>query len=351
MPTPKIAKFKPYLVEAKKDKRYLWCSCGRSKTQPFCDGSHQGTGFLPVAYVASTDEDVLFCGCKHTATSPFCDGSHNNLLEEYPNDDAESPKNLLIPNIARTDGSRTMLDGGCFVVNPATMDGEQVDNLHLVELLSTGSGARYQSQYYALVHTGQSPVISFGKSHVVGFIVTGCGQLVISGKPFQIRSQVGFAVHPDETFQFEQQGTESLRMYLNICPIASDLDMRAVMRDNFVSEFPDRIAVIDPENAESMADRFFQVLIDKRQGCTSATQFIGEIPLSKAEPHRHLYEESIIVLSGSGAMWTEERKTKVSSGDVIFLPQKQLHSLQCTDANGMLVLGVIHPGDNPSINY
>jgi quercetin dioxygenase-like cupin family protein len=50
-------------------------------------------------------------------------------------------------------------------------------------------------------------------------------------------------------------------------------------------------------------------------------------------------------------MWTETSKAKVEAGDVIFLPRKQLHSLQCTDPNGMLVVGVIYPGDNPTINY
>ena len=26
---------------------YWWCACGRSKNQPFCDGSHKGTSFTP----------------------------------------------------------------------------------------------------------------------------------------------------------------------------------------------------------------------------------------------------------------------------------------------------------------
>jgi hypothetical protein len=36
---------------------------------------------------------------------------------------------------------------------------------------------------------------------------------------------------------------------------------------------------------------------------------------------------------------------------VIFFPRKHVHSLQCTSPDGMDVLGVIHPGDNPGINY
>jgi quercetin dioxygenase-like cupin family protein len=73
--------------------------------------------------------------------------------------------------------------------------------------------------------------------------------------------------------------------------------------------------------------------------------------LSKAEPHRHLYEEALIFLNGAGVVWTERTKTAVAAGDVLFLPRKQLHSVQCTTAGGFDIVGVIYPGDNPSINY
>ena len=67
----------PFPVEVEAGKTYYWCACGRSKSQPFCDGSHQGTGISPVKYVAAKDEKVYFCGCKQTKTPPLCDGSHN----------------------------------------------------------------------------------------------------------------------------------------------------------------------------------------------------------------------------------------------------------------------------------
>jgi len=92
-------------------------------------------------------------------------------------------------------------------------------------------------------------------------------------------------------------------------------------------------------------------LVDKRIGSNVITQFIGHIPPSKAASHRHLYEEAIIVLNGEGYMWTEDKKARVRAGDVIFLPRKQLHSLEATSADGIDVVGVICPGDNPSINY
>ena len=74
-----IAQKAPYATEVEEGKTYYWCACGRSKTQPFCDGSHKGTGFEPIAFTAQKTETVYLCGCKRTANQPFCDGTHKKL--------------------------------------------------------------------------------------------------------------------------------------------------------------------------------------------------------------------------------------------------------------------------------
>ncbi len=68
----------PFPVEVEQGKNYFWCACGRSTKQPFCDGSHKGTGFEPLKYTAEKSKRVFFCGCKATENAPLCDGSHNN---------------------------------------------------------------------------------------------------------------------------------------------------------------------------------------------------------------------------------------------------------------------------------
>lgn len=79
MTTPVCAQKAPYSVEVEEGKTYYWCTCGRSKTQPFCDGSHSGTGFAPLAYTAEKTGTAYFCGCKATQMPPLCDGSHSKL--------------------------------------------------------------------------------------------------------------------------------------------------------------------------------------------------------------------------------------------------------------------------------
>jgi CDGSH iron-sulfur domain-containing protein 3 len=79
MSEPKIAKKGPYAVEVKAGETYYWCTCGQSEAQPFCNGAHKGSGFMPQAFTAEADDALYFCGCKHTATQPLCDGAHNRL--------------------------------------------------------------------------------------------------------------------------------------------------------------------------------------------------------------------------------------------------------------------------------
>lgn len=76
MEGPNRASDTPYGVEVESGKDYYWCACGLSKNQPFCDGSHKGSGFSPVKYQAAKTGKVYFCGCKQTKSAPLCDGSH-----------------------------------------------------------------------------------------------------------------------------------------------------------------------------------------------------------------------------------------------------------------------------------
>ncbi len=76
---PCVAQKGPYPVEIEAGKKYYWCTCGLSQTQPFCDGTHKGTGLKSLCFEEGQGETVYLCGCKHTKTPPFCDGSHSCL--------------------------------------------------------------------------------------------------------------------------------------------------------------------------------------------------------------------------------------------------------------------------------
>jgi len=78
MSEPTIAQKFPYVLDMKPGSFY-WCACGKSKSQPFCDGSHKGSGFAPLKVDLAEAKKVAWCGCKHSKTGAFCDGSHSKL--------------------------------------------------------------------------------------------------------------------------------------------------------------------------------------------------------------------------------------------------------------------------------
>ena len=78
MAQPKIAATSPVQVDLEKGEHH-WCSCGESKAQPFCDGSHRGTEFTPLAFTTDEAQEAYLCMCKHTKNPPFCDGAHAKL--------------------------------------------------------------------------------------------------------------------------------------------------------------------------------------------------------------------------------------------------------------------------------
>ncbi|KAI9271804.1 iron-binding zinc finger CDGSH type-domain-containing protein [Phascolomyces articulosus] len=76
-PEPVFVQAKPYKVDLEAGKEYYWCSCGQSKNQPFCDGSHRGGPFKPKKIVVDETKTYFLCGCKYTHNKDgFCDGTH-----------------------------------------------------------------------------------------------------------------------------------------------------------------------------------------------------------------------------------------------------------------------------------
>ncbi len=74
-----IAQRAPFQVDVEAGKIYFWCACGRSRKQPFCDGSHKGTSFSPKQFKPEASATVWLCGCKQSGQAPMCDGTHNTL--------------------------------------------------------------------------------------------------------------------------------------------------------------------------------------------------------------------------------------------------------------------------------
>ena len=69
----------PQIEQVEEGKTYAWCTCGKSATQPWCNGAHVGSGFTPKVFQAEENKTEAFCMCKQTKNPPYCDGSHISL--------------------------------------------------------------------------------------------------------------------------------------------------------------------------------------------------------------------------------------------------------------------------------
>lgn len=354
MSEPIIVQRKPFFVELKAGRAYTWCACGRSQRQPFCDGSHAGTGIEPFRFVADADREAVLCGCKHTRSRPFCDGTHNNLSDTYEEAGADEIRASESIPVTPPDGGETgraVLNGGCYVMSVSMDTARNYGAMRLVPVIDRDRGAHFLSQYYAETSAGTSEILSFPGSEVVLFVSAGKATVNISGRDFEVGRECGAYIREGEAFRVHNAGSEPVQMVLTVCPQNSSPQVLESMPDNFDSSVPQRAAAADESQREPMADRFYQVLVGEETGSRSVTGFIGELPKSRAAGHHHLYEEAILILTGEGFMWTEKARARVRPGDIIFLPRKQLHSLECTSAGGMRLLGVFYPSGSPAVNY
>lgn len=351
MTEPVIAARKPCFVELKAGRTYAWCACGRSRRQPFCDGSHAGTGIEPLRFTADADREAVLCACKRTGRPPYCDGTHNSLSDKYESaDEQEISASAAIPVTPRSNG-KSVLDGGCFV---GTMDAAAWPargTARLGPVISAGDGARFLSQWCLVAAPGHTGVLRFPGSDTVMFVPAGGVTVNIAGREFSADAETGLFIRRDEAFSVGNSGTAPVPLLLTVCPQCPAPEWLDGMPANFDATIPARAFGVDPAKREPMADRFYQVLNGEENGSREVTQFIGEIPQSRAAAHRHLYEEALMILTGHGFMWTESRRAAVNAGDIIFLPRKQLHSLECTAPGGMRLMGAFYPSGSPAVNY
>ncbi|WP_293945754.1 cupin domain-containing protein [Sphingomonas sp.] len=351
MDEPAVAATKPCLVALVEGRRYSWCSCGLSKNQPFCDNSHVGTGFKPILFKAQETDEELLCACKRTKSPPYCDGSHNSLTASYgaPMDEIASDAAMVEPSDLGNGASRAALDANCFVITPRGAAEIYAGGLALYQVIGPRDGARRLSQFAGSLAQGAGPIVRFADADAVIYVISGSGTIEIGSRHFALPAESGAYVRKGEAFRIHAD--DAIALNITVCPLGPLPETLDTMPQIFDDAVEKRVEPVDASERSAMADRYYQVLVDGEKQGTEVTQFIGHIPFSRAAHHRHLYEETLTVLSGQGVMWTDTTKTVIRPGDTIFLPRKQSHSVECTSAEGMMIVGVFYPTMSPAINY
>jgi len=55
---------------------YYWCQCGKTRTVPYCDASHVGSGVEPLSFEIAEPITAAVCNCGLTTNPPYCSGAH-----------------------------------------------------------------------------------------------------------------------------------------------------------------------------------------------------------------------------------------------------------------------------------
>ncbi len=243
------------------------------------------------------------------------------------------------------------LEGGCFVTEIEDLRFSQNGVWQEATVIDGSKGAKALSQYFVSVSKGETPIRSYPHCDAVLYVTDGSGEINISGHTIPIKSETGIYVKSTEAFSFTNSNDSPFDILLTVCPECKSPKWHKSMPQNFVTSYRKRTVDINEKIKVATGDRFYQLLVGKKMGSEQVTQFIGSIPKSMAPYHYHLYEEVITILSGEGFMWTENSKTPINKGSMIFLPKKQLHCLECTVEEGLKLMGVFYPAGSPYISY
>ncbi|MFM9828594.1 MAG: CDGSH iron-sulfur domain-containing protein, partial [Sphingomonas sp.] len=229
MDEPAIAAPKPCLVALVEGQKYLWCSCGLSKAQPFCDGSHVGTKFKPLLFRAQETDEELLCACKRTLGAPYCDGSHNSLSASYgaPMDEDAADAVLVAPTADTHGARRAALDNNCFVLRPGAVATIREGNLALHQVIGPEDGAKRLSQFAGTHATGIGPVVHFAGADTVIYVLAGHGDIEIGAHRFLLPAESGAYVRAGEAFRITADAPMSLN--LTVCPLGPQPDFLADM--------------------------------------------------------------------------------------------------------------------------
>lgn len=244
------------------------------------------------------------------------------------------------------------LDSGCLVTGPDGLAFEQAGPLRWARVVGADDGARMLSLFYAEADPGKGPEIACGDSEAVLFLLSGRCTLAIGGRAFSVQPHSGAYVGRGESFHFEVPAAgPRARWLLCVCPQRNALDVAGAPSKRFDEALPGRVVAASRQRREATGERYFKLLVGPQTGSREVTQFIGMIPRSRAAEHFHTYEEVICVLSGDGRLWAGAESAPVGPGSMIFLPRRQPHSLECTSAEGMELVGMFYPAGSPAVNY
>jgi len=233
-----------------------------------------------------------------------------------------------------------ILDGGCRVVG--LKEGEPVRDgvLRIWKHFGTEAGARAISLRVLELPAGDRATLRNQVSDEVLYVIAGSG----SANEQAFSSDTGIYLPPATSLEIA--ATETLTMVSSQCP-----DAGATLEGYEPGDGQLQVIAMRDRPVQRTGDRWYREVINADDGSTQVTQFVGGIPRGRAPDHYHLYEEVIVILEGTGAMWAGTSNTPIERGSCIFLPHGQVHCVENRGVGEMRLLGVFYPAGSPAVRY
>lgn len=231
-----------------------------------------------------------------------------------------------------------------FVVNEHDVAGrrEDGDTAEVRTTIDASQGSAHLEQGVIRFAPGRSMDRLSDGRHEVLYVVAGHGTLRLDEGEHPLEPDTAAFIAPGEAYSVENPGAEELLVVSVTAPAGDD------------GVGPNRKVTVrhaDQPSLGATADRQFRYLINQDAGCLEMTQFVGEIPPSRAPEHHHTYDEVVYVIEGEGVYHIGGDDIPMSQGTCIHLPPLVRHCLENTGSQKMRVLGVFHPSGDPSRAY
>jgi mannose-6-phosphate isomerase-like protein (cupin superfamily) len=231
-----------------------------------------------------------------------------------------------------------------FVIDEKSVTGssDDGDTAEVRTTIDASSGCERLEQRVIRFAPGRSLDRGDADRQEVLYVVSGHGTLRLGGDEHALEPQSGAFIAPGEAYSVENPGPEEI-LVVSVTAPASEAGVgenRKVV-----------VRYADQAPLGATANREFRFLVNQDAGCLEVTQFVGEIPPSRAPEHHHTYDEVIYVIEGEGVYHIGGDDIPMSQGTCIHLPPLVRHCLENTGTEKMRVLGVFHPSGDPSRAY
>ncbi len=207
-------------------------------------------------------------------------------------------------------------------------------------VLDTGAGQEGLVRRLVEIPPGVRFEGTAGLGGELWFVIAGSGRLESGATPARdVGPDTGLWLPPGARYGLHAGATQTVRLDSVCLPAAGAAADDAALP--LLSNLGDC-------EVHSTGNRRFRILFGPGNGCSAATQFVGEIPPGRAPEHTHTYDEVVLVLEGEGVLHAGSGDRPLAPGSCVHLPPGMPHCLENTGRTTLRVLGVFHPGGSPA---